>query len=504
LAQGIDLACSVLVFRSLQRYEDGEWRPISAAEFSNVVGRAGRAFVDLDGIAVLPSYDTDTRAKQHTLFRTLWEKSRGQRLLSGLAQLIWQIGEQIGARLGVPKATLLDYVLNQGDLWEEARLATEQGSEDEDDVADTLERYITDLDVAILSLVEPLGADVDELATILDEVLKDSLWKRTLAHLSQRDQDVELALLRSRADWLWRQSTIEQRQSCFYSGLGAKPGLFIYERLDVLVDLLSTCQAAVRDADAAAAATAIIEFAQIVMAEKFFSVRGLPGDWESVMTSWVNGTAFAEILDGRNVKDTQKTQVFVQDGIVFRLVWAAEAVRVQALATNHPRADELGDGPAFTLTYGVPSVAAALLCQMGFASRVGALWVTRELPAYFTDRNGLSDWLRTNDAQLSDPEFWDAPDHWRLFMKAAAPSGSEHPRPWHRKPYLVSVEWTTHCPGFNRRVRIIAGSDRIATICDADLNPLGTAQLPFDPTGAALEGRMAGGERVRITYYGPN
>jgi hypothetical protein len=53
------------------------------------------------------------------------------------------------------------------------------------------------------------------------------------------------------------------------------------------------------------------------------------------MTSWVNGTAFAEILDGRNAKDAQKTQVFVQDGIVFRLVWAAEAVRVQAFATNH-------------------------------------------------------------------------------------------------------------------------------------------------------------------------
>src|SRR5205807_2909900 len=51
LAQGIDLACSVLIFRSLRRYEEGKWRPIRPAEFANVVGRAGRAYVDLDGIA---------------------------------------------------------------------------------------------------------------------------------------------------------------------------------------------------------------------------------------------------------------------------------------------------------------------------------------------------------------------------------------------------------------------------------------------------------------------
>jgi replicative superfamily II helicase len=33
LAQGLDLSCSVLVFRSLQRYEQGKWKCIPAAEF---------------------------------------------------------------------------------------------------------------------------------------------------------------------------------------------------------------------------------------------------------------------------------------------------------------------------------------------------------------------------------------------------------------------------------------------------------------------------------------
>ncbi len=61
----------------------------------------------------------------------------------------------------------------------------------------------------------------------------------------------------------------------------------------------------------------------------------------------------------------------VQDGVVFRLVWAAEAVRVQAMSAGHPRAEEVGDGPMLALTHGLPSIAAALLCQAGYASRPG-------------------------------------------------------------------------------------------------------------------------------------
>ena len=67
-------------------------------------------------------------------------------------------------------------------------------------------------------------------------------------------------------------------------------------------------------------------------------------------------------------------QIFLQDAVAFKLVWAAEAVRVQATAQTHPRLMELGEGPALTFTYGVCNQPAALLCQMGLASRTAALW----------------------------------------------------------------------------------------------------------------------------------
>lgn len=502
LAQGIDLACSVLIFRSLKRYEGGQWVPISAAEFSNVVGRSGRAYVDLDGISVLPTFDATDRSQQHALFEKLIKDSRGQRLLSGLAQLTWNLGHHLAQKLGAKPSVLLEYILNQRDLWDDARLAAVQTEDDEDEGEDSLEAQIANLDVALFSLIEPLNTEVSQVAAVLDEALKDSLWKRTLAREDEPTRAIERELLRSRAEWLWRKSTEEQRRACFYSGLGRKPGLFLHEQLDALVDVLCTFQSAVVADDGDAAAAAATALYVEVMKEPFFAVRKLPSKWEEALADWIKGLAFSDILNGRKARDAQRTQVFIQEGIVFRLVWAAEAVRVQAVTTGHARASELGDGPAFALTYGAPSIPAALLCQVGFSSRVGAVWVVRTLAASFSDMRGLRDWLQQNNALLSTRDFWESDDQYALWRHASSPASTEHPRRWNHATYTVPVKWKSGPPAANSQVRIIAGNDRSATICAPDLTPLGTAQFTFDPHGAALDARVTSEGGIHISYFG--
>jgi hypothetical protein len=502
LAQGIDLACSVLIFRSLRRYEGGQWRSISAAEFSNVVGRSGRAFVDLDGISVLPTFDSSKRSQDHAILDKLRKDSKGQRLLSGMATLVWHIGHRLAQKLGTNSEDLLEYVLNQRDLWQDARLAAAEQDEDEDDGEERLEEQIANLDVALFSLIEPVDADVSQVATILDEVLKDSLWKRTLAREDERTRNIERETLRSRAEWLWRSSTADQRRACFYSGLGRKPGLFLYEQLDALVNVLCEFQSAVVADDGYAAGTAAVVLCREVMREAFFAVRRLPVEWEKVLTAWVNGTRFSDILQGRGSKDAQRTQVFVQEGVVFRLVWAAEAARVQAVATGHARAAELGDGPAFALTYGVPSIPAALLCQMGFSSRVGAVWMTRKLRASFSDTEGLRAWLALHNALLSTPDFWESEDVYTLWRRMSSPASTEYPRVWNHARYTVSVDWRTTKPPAGSQVRIIAGNDRAGTICGTDLTPLGSAKFTFNPHGAAIDGTVTREGKVRVAYFG--
>lgn len=502
LAQGVDLACSVLIFRSIQRYEKGGWRAMRLAEFANVIGRVGRAFVDIDGITVLPTFEAGKRAAQHALFQQLIDKSRGQRLLSGLAQLIWQIAQRLTESLSVPEASLVEYLLNHTDLWATVGTTGDDG-EDDDDLEDSLEERLADLDVAILSLVEPLSIDVSELATLLDEVLKDSLWKRTLAHGDQSQRLIEEAVLISRAEWLWKTTTTTQREACFYSGLGKTAGVFLYDQLDTLVDDLAAFQAAVVRCDHDALAAAAVTFAERVMSEPQFSVRKLPEGWPAALASWVKGTAVAEILAGRSARDARRLEAFLQDGVVFRLVWASEAVRSQATKTLHTRASELGDGPAFALTYGVPSIQAALLCQIGFASRVGAVWLSQQLGTTFTDTAGLRPWLRANEAFLSDPEFWTSADHYLLWTHATAPSTGDAPRLWTRKEYAVKPKWSVS-PAPRGRVRVIAGASRTATVCSLDLEPVGDVRLPFDPYHSALDAEAAADGSLRIEYFGPS
>jgi hypothetical protein len=504
LAQGIDLACSVLLFRSLRRYENSEWVAISPAEFANVVGRAGRAYVDLDGISVLPTFDARSRQALHQLFGKLIERSKGQRLRSGLALLISQIAKMLIRKLGVPQGDLMEYVLNNRDLWADSRLAAVENENAEDDNEDSYEEHAADLDVAIFSLVEPLDLEVDTLSEVLDATLQSSLWQRTLDHYSQEVKDTEREVLRSRAEWLWNTTTTGQRVACFNSGLGRKPGLFLHEQLDSLIDILVEFQAAVAANEEEATGNAAVRFAENAMAESFFAVRRLPENWEKALESWVRGVAFAEILDSRKARDAHRTQVFVQEGVVFKLVWAAEAVRVQAVASGHSRAEELGDGPAFALTYGVPSIPAALLCQMGFSSRVGAVWVTRQLSASFSDMDGVRGWLQENDALLSLQEFWPSEDLHLLWIQTSAPTTAEYPRPWKHATHTISVDWKNTPAPLNSVVRVIPGTGNSSIICGADLVPIGTAELPFDPHGAApqREGRVKRKGASRVLWEG--
>lgn len=510
LAQGVDLSCSVLLFRALTRFDPETNKPklISPAEFANVVGRAGRAYVDLDGLVVLPSFEAGwSRDNRHRQFQELTEASRGQRLISGLVYLVWELATRICTRLGIDIEGFLENVLNSDGPWSDERLQLPENlDEDEDEATRSLDEYIGDLDVAILALVDDMDAPPGQLADKLDEILKDSLWKRTVAHLeSETERKIEREVIVSRAKWLWGKTTVDERRACFSSGLGQRAGTFLYRNLDGLVTVLAELQCAVVSADVERVSELTVKLAEGIVAEQFFSVRNRPDNWSDVLKKWVSGVAFADILKGLGVRQEQRTQAFVQDGVIFRLVWAAESVRVQAISSGHVRAKELGDGPMLALTHGVPSIPAALLCQAGYASRVGALWVTRARSASFTDLDGMRRWMEENDAVLSGDGFWQSADHRILWNQMQRPTGNDFPRRWHRRETPGKVQWFAgKTPPAGTSVRLLARPERSAIICGQDLSSLGIATFSFNLEGAALEAVVQADGKLSITYFGPN
>lgn len=471
LAQGVDLSCSVLIFRSMYRYSASARNNrsvLDAAQFANVVGRAGRAYVDLDGITVCPIFKPNRATT--SAFLKLIEESRGGHLASGLAHLIFVLGQTLSEKLAVPRDQLLEYVLNQQNLWSDGRLgaAPENAEVDEVEQADVpLATLIADLDVAILSLVDPLEAPVESLASALDEVLKGSLWERTTARLDAEGQRLERGLLLSRAEWLWRSTSVEQRRACFKAGLGKVAGTFLYDHIEDMVGPLADLEAAVRAGDAAGAATSAIAFARIVMKEPFFAMRKLPETWEAALTAWIGGVAFSAIVTSPGIA------AFVNDHVAFKVVWAAEAVRAQAVEREHERAAELGDGPALALTYGVPSRQAAILCQSGFASRTGALWVSRTLADPFEDMPGMRRWETKHAKSLSEPEFWETSDQHLLWSRRSTNQLSVSRAAWSRWTIRLRPTWAGEPPKPASTIRFVESSGSI-TVCDGDLSPLGT------------------------------
>ena len=506
LAQGLDLSCSVLVFRSLRRYEQGQWKCISAAEFSNVLGRVGRAFVDLDGIAVLPTFDASKRARELRDYSDLIAASSGQQLVSGLARLVLNLVFRVSSLLGVPARNFSEYVLNNPNLWDDSRLKDEQDENDEDEVDATTQRLsadLADLDVAILSTIDQLGADVTQVATLLDETLKGSLWRRTLNRSDALTQTIERDVLISRTTWLWNRTSLQQRTAFYASGLGTEPGSFLDSHREELIDSLAQLHAAFLAGDATAAGLAAVRFATIVLGHPFFGVRTLPENWEAALLLWISGVPSADILEGRTGHDFNRMQIFLQDAIAFKLVWAAEAVRVQAVAMAHPRLAELGEGPALAFTYGVSNRPAALLCQMGLASRTAALWVVEKTNARFDSNFGARIWLTRHERLLAQRDFWSTADQHLLWMRFATREDIDSPREWKRLQFSHDVQWTGVPLPPRAFARVVPKSDGTGLVCDPDLYPRGRTTMPFDSTAWSTEAVIGDDGKLLLSLYGP-
>lgn len=505
LAQGIDLACSVLVFRSVTRFDPsrGELVPIPASEFSNVLGRAGRAYVDLDGIAVFPTFKSG-RARNRELrdFQELVKESRGQRLTSGIYVLVMNIVGELCRRLGADPARFVEYVVNHQDIWSNSRLEAADGLLDDADAAtQTLDEMLSDLDIALLSLVEDADAPIDALATLLDTALTGSLWKRTLERMpdAAKAEQLEREVLYSRVRWLWRNTTPELRQACFSAGLGRRAGVHLYNHLDTLVADLVELHSGVTTGDRGRTRGAAISFAKCVFGERFFRPHAMPDDWSDVLGAWVEGRAFADIL----ANSSDKAAGFVYDGIVFKLVWAAEAVRVQATTTNHPGAVDLGDGPALAFTHGLPSASAALLCQFGYPSRTGALWLVEQLGADFTDYKEMRIWEATHSSVFDDPHFWRSTDHRLLWEMSRLSSGNSSVKKWLRTEHSASPVWRSAVPSRGTQLRLVKMSGSQMALCDSMLTTLGEVTLPFDASNCALSAFVARNGRLVISRFGP-
>ena len=120
LAQGLNLSATAIVMHSLHR--NGEI--IKVSEFKNVIGRAGRAYIDVEGLVLFPIF-ADTRNRRHNEWVKLIEDLGARDMESGLIQLLQALLVRMHRRIGGDLNHLVDYVVNTATAWTFPEIAEE-------------------------------------------------------------------------------------------------------------------------------------------------------------------------------------------------------------------------------------------------------------------------------------------------------------------------------------------------------------------------------------------
>lgn len=502
LAQGLNLTATTLIIHSL--FRNGEIVP--ASEFRNVIGRAGRAFIDVEGLVLHPIYDN--QANRRAQWQELINKTGTLYMESGLLRLVYTFLTRLNRSLGGPSfEDLLEYVVNNTAAWDFPEIEGEEAADHQRALRDWFQ-HLASLDTAILSLAGDQDVDADQVSARLDEVLSSSLWQRRLLHRQPHEQILLDRALKARARLIWSASNATQRKGYFLAGVGLTSG----QQLDAIAqeanELLVEANGAILTKENDRAIAAITALAEKLFAIPPFMPDPFPDNWRQVLSLWLGGSPIADIGEG----DMTDVLRFIENGMIYRLPWGMEAVRVRAQTHQ----DDIGGLTIddFEVGLSVPAVetgtlnpTAAILMQAGFTSRLAAIKAVADTEAEFSTAHELGAWLRSKTVKaLTERDNWPTPASaplWKTFLQEYAPPGKK----------VWSVRYATRTARWRYRVGPRSGTpvkvyntEGVTLLLSAAHELLGHLDPPIVKNWSGLLLASAGSRAntVALTYYGPD
>jgi hypothetical protein len=429
LAQGLNLNAAVLLVQNLYR----AGAPLTGEEFANVAGRAGRAFVDLEGLVIHVMYEP--LRWRRLAWRNLVNASRARTLESGLIQIASEILNRLARGGALNRADAFEYLANNRDAWDI------QVDEEDDE---PFELLLEKLDNAIFGLVEALDAGDEDLPRLIDDALNGSLWARQLARRGDDLRERQLNLFKARSGLIWSETTSDQRRGHFAMGVGLEAGLTLDEIADELAVLLDQADEAALGGDAEMLLAALTNLAERMLAIRpFVPDDPLPPNWRNVLAAWLSGTPVRDIGP-----DNMR---FIEDVFTYRLVWALEALRTRRVALGwHP--EIIAGTAAACLETGLPRYMMALLVRAGLPSRAAAIAAINDQNPVFLDTEDLVAWLETNQiAALSDAGDWPTPETASIWAQFRAEILNRTSQRW------TSREWRRNIDTASRQIDPVPG-----------------------------------------------
>lgn len=502
LAQGLNLSATAIVMHSLHRNKE----LINISEFRNVIGRAGRAYVDVEGLVIYPIFEQIMKRQRN--WSRLTKDMGAREMESGLVQLVISLLKRMSQLLGNDINVVSDYVLNNAMTWSFPVIAIEDANERERAAA-LWERQIATLDTAILSLIGEIDIPDGQIETTLDDILQSSLWYRSL---QRYPDDGSRRLIKSgllaRSHYIWQHSTPAARRGYFLSGVGLTTGLQLDAIAPVANQLLIEANGAILSGDEEGAIAALTALAERVFIFYPFTPSPLPDNWRAILRSWLLGEPITTIA---NVVKSETLQ-FVETGLAYRLPWAMEAIRVRALANGDIVDDDGLTIDDYELDLAVAAVetgtlnrSVSLLIQAGFNSRLAAIKVVADTGADFQSGRELRRWLRSDLVSYwSEFKDWPTPETHAMWVDFAKEINPEEDQTWMLRKYTSIVNWKAPVPqpGTPLQFHQMNGVNYILA---EDGFPLGSIAAAINTERKGLL-RVKVGDKlnVELDYIGPN
>ncbi len=507
LSQGLNLNAAVLLVPAL--YRAGE--KIKGEEFANVAGRAGRAFVDVEGLIVHVMFDRiDWRKRE---WRRLIASAKARTLKSGLIQIVAEILERLSREGVLARDDAWEYLANSREAWrspkEEAEVADRlaaaveydaDGDDDDENDADDEEETIDEeplsllverLDATVFGLIEALDADRADLPKLLDEALKGSLWARQIAREDEGVAPLHKKVFEARADLIWKTTTARARRGHFAMGVGLEAGLTIDAMADELAELLDRADEAALSRDIDELGDALCGLGERLLFMRPFipdKANALPANWKAILRSWVSGEEVSKI-GPQNMRA-------VEEAFTYRLVWALEAIRTRRMSLGWSP-ETVAGGAAAAVETGVPRFMMAMLIRAGLPSRRAAMAAIEDAEPVFVTPAEMRAWLDSDEiTACTDSGDWPTPDTaalWTRFRTEALSGGIQK---WSVERYKRLLDIEAAPPAGLYRIVTDEGDGR-TWLATPDYQRVAAFKKPaVDPKPSLFSGRLPGKSRL--------
>ncbi|MFF8937308.1 DEAD/DEAH box helicase [Streptomyces paradoxus] len=498
LAQGLNLSASVVLFHGLRRGK----ALLTGAEFSNVIGRAGRAFVDSEGLVLCPIFEPKESRRRD--WRELTRGETGKALRSGLIEvsiaLIRRIVESIGSW---ELSHFLDY-LTGGSEWAFPVVAGE--TPDVQEVAEQSWRSnLARLDTGILSVLGEDDSDPDQVTQRIADTLRDSLWDRQLKRLEEGPAAALREVVTSRTQFIWATCTRTQRRGWYLAGLGVDAGRELAQVAGDIVDLIARAELAIASRDHATATTQIEQIAETIFSLPAFRPETKIRNWREVLGQWVNGRPLGDV-DGADPDDRIAIAQFIESDLIYRLVWGAEAARVYEDAQGNLVAAVLDGSVLSAIETGTFLQPASILIRAGFDHRVAAIAAIEETGATFTSVRDMWAWIARLNPEITGSPNWPTVESREAWLRFVDNASRARYRAWRKRAERVDeVSWSGPPPPKRAWLRVTAHPNNEIRLWSPGFDFVGHAEISLN---LSMEGilharRVSDGPGIELHYRGP-